>query len=46
MDKKSSLKGKKTLNLRKAIDEGIKSGISKHFDPEKHLQELKTQRNK
>ncbi|MBL7726816.1 MAG: type II toxin-antitoxin system ParD family antitoxin [Dinghuibacter sp.] len=27
--------------LRKAIDEGIKSGIAKDFDPKKHLVRLK-----
>lgn len=27
--------------LRKAIDEGIQSGIAEHFDPKKHLERLK-----
>ncbi len=31
----------KTLALRKAIQEGIDSGIASDFDPEKHLQALK-----
>ena len=35
----------KAIALRNAIQEGIDSGISKDFDPEKHLQELKNKRN-
>lgn len=30
--------------LRKSIQEGIDSGIAHHFDPKKHLQELKVRR--
>ncbi len=29
------------LLLRNAINEGINSGVAKHFDPEKHLESLK-----
>lgn len=31
----------KTIALRSAIQKGIDSGIAHDFDPEKHLQELK-----
>lgn len=34
----------KIINLRKAIDEGVKSGIAKDFDPVKHLKKLKSKR--
>lgn len=34
----------KTIALRNAIQEGIDSGISDDFDPDKHLQELKERR--
>ncbi len=34
----------KALALRSAIQEGIDSGIAHDFDPEKHLQELKSRR--
>ena len=36
----------KVIALRNAIQEGIDSGIAHDFDPEKHLQELKTRRQK
>ena len=32
------------LVLKKAIQEGINSGIALNFDPEKHLESLKTNR--
>jgi antitoxin ParD1/3/4 len=35
---------KKIIALRHAIDEGINSGISDHFDPEEHLKDLKSRR--
>jgi antitoxin ParD1/3/4 len=34
----------KILSLRKAIHDGIDSGIAHDFDPEQHLQELKARR--
>lgn len=34
----------KTIALRKAIQEGIDSGIAHNFNPDKHLQELKAKR--
>ena len=34
----------KVIALRKAIQEGIDSGISQNFNPDKHLKELKANR--
>lgn len=34
----------KAMALKKAIQEGIDSGIAHHFDENKHLQELKAKR--
>jgi antitoxin ParD1/3/4 len=34
----------KVLALKKAIQEGIDSGIAHNFNPDKHLQELKAKR--
>ncbi len=34
----------KTIALKKAIQEGIDSGIAHNFNPKDHLQELKTKR--
>jgi antitoxin ParD1/3/4 len=34
----------KVIALRKAIQEGIDSGIAHNFNPDKHLQELKAKR--
>ena len=34
----------KTIILKKAIKEGIDSGIAHNFDPKEHLAALKTQR--
>ena len=34
----------KITALRKAIDDGVKSGVVEDFDPEKHLQKLKEKR--
>ena len=34
----------KNVALRKAIQEGIDSGIAHDFDPKKHLQELKARK--
>ena len=34
----------RVMALKSAIEEGIKSGIAVDFDPEKHLQMLKTGR--
>ncbi len=34
----------KVIALRKAIQEGIDSGIVENFNPDKHLQELKANR--
>ncbi len=34
----------KVIALRKAIQEGIDSGIAHNFNPNKHLQELKAKR--
>ena len=34
----------KVIALRKAIKDGIDSGIAHNFNPEKHLQELKVKR--
>ncbi|MBO0324314.1 type II toxin-antitoxin system ParD family antitoxin [Muricauda sp. CAU 1633] len=36
----------KAMVLRNAIQEGIDSGISHDFDPDKHLKELKARRTK
>jgi antitoxin ParD1/3/4 len=35
----------KVIALRNAINEGIESGISKDFNPDKHLKLLKSKRN-
>lgn len=35
----------KAMALKNAIQEGIESGIAYDFDPNKHLQLLKTRRN-
>lgn len=35
---------RKIINLRNAIEEGVSSGINEDFNPEKHLQELKSKR--
>lgn len=34
----------KVIALRKAIQEGMDSGIAHNFNPDKHLQELKAKR--
>jgi len=34
----------KVSSLKNAIDEGIKSGMAKDFDPKKHLNSLKSKR--
>lgn len=34
----------KTLALKKAIQEGVDSGIAHDFNPDKHLQELKARK--
>lgn len=34
----------KTILLKKAINEGIESGIAKNFDPKKHLELLKAEK--
>ena len=34
----------KVIALKKAIQEGIDSGIAHNFNPDKHLQELKAKR--
>ena len=34
----------KVIALRKAIKDGVDSGIAHNFNPEKHLQELKAKR--
>lgn len=34
----------KILALRKAINEGIQSGIAENFDPKKHLESLKARK--
>ncbi len=34
----------KAIVLRKAIQEGIESGIAHDFDPDKHLKDLKARR--
>jgi antitoxin ParD1/3/4 len=36
----------KVIALKKAIQEGIDSGIAHNFNPDKHLQELKSKRKK
>ena len=36
----------KVIALKKAIQEGIESGIAQNFNPERHLQELKSKRMK
>ncbi|ASS49512.1 MAG: antitoxin [Candidatus Fluviicola riflensis] len=35
---------KKVIILRKAIEDGINSGIVEDFDPEEHLRQLKSKR--
>lgn len=35
----------KVIALRNAINEGIESGISKDFNPERHLKTMKLRRN-
>ena len=35
---------KKIMALRNAIDQGINSGVVENFDPEQHLQQLKSKR--
>lgn len=37
---------RKVMALKKALQEGIESGIAHDFNPNKHLQELKTRRKK
>ena len=34
----------KVVALKRAINEGIESGVAKNFDPVKHLKKLKTQK--
>lgn len=34
----------KAIALKAAIQEGIESGIAQNFNPEKHLEELKSER--
>jgi antitoxin ParD1/3/4 len=36
----------KIIALKRAIEEGIESGIAKNFHPEKHLAKLKSARKK
>lgn len=36
----------KIVALRKAIDEGFESGFVKNFNPEKHLEKLKSAKRK
>jgi antitoxin ParD1/3/4 len=36
----------KVLVLKKAINEGLDSGVAKNFDPKKHLEKLKAARKK
>ena len=36
----------KMVALKKAIDEGIESGIAKNFNPKKHLESLKAAKRK
>jgi antitoxin ParD1/3/4 len=36
----------KIIALKKAIDEGIKSGAAKNFNPRKHLTQLKAAKRK
>lgn len=36
----------KVITLKKAIQEGIDSGIAHNFNPDKHLQVLKSKRKK
>lgn len=36
----------KIINLKKAINEGIESGVAKNFDPKKHLAILKAAKRK
>ena len=36
----------KIVTLKKHIEEGIESGISKNFDPQKHLEKLKSFKRK
>jgi antitoxin ParD1/3/4 len=35
----------KIIALKKAINEGIESGIAKDFNPKKHLESLKAKKN-
>ncbi len=35
----------KVIQLKSAIEEGVKSGVAKDFDPAKHLLQLKARRN-
>jgi antitoxin ParD1/3/4 len=37
-------KDKKTVALKKAIQEGLASGIIHDFDPKEHLKQLKSKR--
>jgi antitoxin ParD1/3/4 len=36
----------KIINLKKAITEGIESGVAQNFDPKKHLEKLKAAKRK
>ena len=36
----------KILALRKAIEEGIESGVARNFDPKKHLEKIKAVKRK
>jgi len=36
----------KIVALKKAIDEGIESGLAKNFNPQKHLNKLKAAKQK
>lgn len=36
----------KIINLKKAITEGIQSGVAQNFDPTKHLEKLKAAKSK
>lgn len=36
----------KILHLKKAITEGIDSGVARNFDPKKHLEKLKAAKRK
>ena len=35
----------KLIALKNAINEGVESGVSKNFNPDKHLEMLKSKRN-